>query len=378
MIALDLRGLRREWYEDEGEVRFLLEAPADTAPTRRRLAETSAAVTAALSPTNPVVAEQWLWTSAGWSGVLTCAFSFDHAVDWLEQLAIALGDDVEGVLQAAPRGRMPRGRDARDQLTTFAYWRTEDLRALPPAQRDGRWAVDPALTPAVFARAVEWIEQVDAPATLSRPGPWYVELAGDVDAGQPAAIGEAARRYLVIFLRAATRRAFVERTLGTRQHGLLALQLVDESLSALERAALLTESFAWDPAALDYAYLTHCQGGTPIEYGLLWPHVSEPDVRYNRPLLASYVPDAFGVQLLTAAHLERAHDLSRWRVEQVAPERYLVSAVDLEPWVSRQERDPHRPHDVAPRPTDGQEQARADFGAMILTPETIRADDPWR
>ncbi|WP_110180949.1 hypothetical protein [Nocardioides solisilvae] len=99
---------------------------------------------------------------------------------------------------------------------------------------------------------------------------------------------------------------------------------------------------------------------------------------FPRPLLASYVPDAFGVQLLTSAHLERAHDLSRWRVEQVAAERYLVSAADLEPWVTRQPREPHRPHDVAPRPFDVQEQARADFGAMILTPETINAHDPWR
>ena len=75
MIAVDQKSLRREWYEDEGELRVLLKTPADTPLTRRRLVETSAAVTAALSPANPVVAEQWLRTSDGWSGVLTCAFT---------------------------------------------------------------------------------------------------------------------------------------------------------------------------------------------------------------------------------------------------------------------------------------------------------------
>jgi hypothetical protein len=38
------------------------------------------------------------------------------------------------------------------------------------------------------------------------------------------------------------------------------------------------------------------------------------------------VPDAYGIQLLSRAHLDRAPDLRDWQVEEVAPGRYLVTS----------------------------------------------------
>ena len=72
-------------------------------------------------------------------------------------------------------------------------------------------------------------------------------------------------------------------------------------------------------------------------------------------LHATHAFDAFGVQILTASHLERAHDLSEWTVTEIAADRYLVQTPDLATWYA----------DIAP-PPDLYEKARADFGDMIL------------
>ncbi len=87
------------------------------------------------------------------------------------------------------------------------------------------------------------------------------------------------------------------------------------------------------------------------------------DYDQNRHLWDEYVIDAAGVQLLTGKHLAHAHDLSDWNVEQVAFDRYLVSAKDLEPWYA----------DVVAEPATI-EKARSDFGDMILTWDAILAN----
>jgi hypothetical protein len=61
------------------------------------------------------------------------------------------------------------------------------------------------------------------------------------------------------------------------------------------------------------------------------------------------------LQLLTDEHLRHVTDLSRWNVEQVAPGRYLVEAVNLDDWFA-----PGGPPDSVVR------QARADFGDVII------------
>lgn len=82
----------------------------------------------------------------------------------------------------------------------------------------------------------------------------------------------------------------------------------------------------------------------------------------RRHLWASYVPAPHGVQLLTNAHLDRAHDLSGWLLDEVAPGRWLVTHPDREAWLTP-EPDPEL---VA--------EATADFGAMVLTFETALAN----
>jgi len=86
------------------------------------------------------------------------------------------------------------------------------------------------------------------------------------------------------------------------------------------------------------------------------------DYESNRHLWDEFVIDAAGVNLLTSKHLKHARDLSDWDVDEVAPDRFLVKAKDLTAWFGQ----------VVPS-DEVITRARADFGDMILTWDTIVA-----
>jgi hypothetical protein len=110
----------------------------------------------------------------------------------------------------------------------------------------------------------------------------------------------------------------------------------------------------------------------PAVVGARWYEVVAPDVHVGGPallpgrlparelkrmrgLLAGQVADAYGVQLLTDAHLAHVRDLSGWDVEEIAPDRHLVRSREPEPWFA-----PGGPDD------DVLERARDDFGDALL------------
>lgn len=122
-----------------------------------------------------------------------------------------------------------------------------------------------------------------------------------------------------------------------------------------------------------------------LEFGAI--HLTYPDTdtgeatttsvwRRHPHVWSAYVPDAFGVQLLTGRHLAQAHDLSRWQVREVAEDRWLVKARDLTEWF--------RPADASAVRSrqfpDSALRARArdDFGSMILTRDSAAARRPLR
>lgn len=76
---------------------------------------------------------------------------------------------------------------------------------------------------------------------------------------------------------------------------------------------------------------------------------------------ARRVPDAHGLQLLTAEHLDRAENLGAWEITQVG-DRFLVAAPDPEPWFAGDQPEPAT-----------LERARRDFGAMIATSRELTA-----
>ncbi len=92
---------------------------------------------------------------------------------------------------------------------------------------------------------------------------------------------------------------------------------------------------------------------------VLWP----PDYLCNRHLWDEYVIDAAGISLLTDKHLSHANSLEDWIIEEVAPNRFLVSARDLVPWFGGFVPD----QEII-------ERARADFGDMIMSWDAILAN----
>jgi hypothetical protein len=87
--------------------------------------------------------------------------------------------------------------------------------------------------------------------------------------------------------------------------------------------------------------------------------------RRHPHLWSAYVPDVFGVQLLTGRHLAQAHDLSRWQVVEVGEDRWMVKARDLAEWFR-----PADPSAVRSRQFPDpalRSRARDDFGSMVLS-----------
>jgi len=82
----------------------------------------------------------------------------------------------------------------------------------------------------------------------------------------------------------------------------------------------------------------------------------------NIRLAHEYTLDAYGTQVLTGRHLQRAHDLSRWTITGLGNDRHLVQHPKPDAWYA---------HDT-PDPTV-LEAARHDFGDLIITEEVYRA-----
>lgn len=120
-----------------------------------------------------------------------------------------------------------------------------------------------------------------------------------------------------------------------------------------------------------------------LEFGavhLTYPGTDESEAtttsvwRRHPHLWSAYVPDAFGVQLLTGRHVAQAHDLSRWQVREVAEDRWLVTDRDLAVWFR-----PADPSAVRSRQFPDpalRARARVDFGSMILTRASLSARRP--
>ena len=137
-----------------------------------------------------------------------------------------------------------------------------------------------------------------------------------------------------------------------------------------DRLGQVTEAMVALPEDTDLAFVRYSRAYTISwmdlqDGGPSLPYVGEPEVRYSRYLNSRYTPDAHGLQLLTDAHLELASDLSDWVIEPLGGGRHLVQAKDLQPWYANIDPDP-----------ETLAKARADFGKMILTKQTISDNPP--
>ena len=163
----------------------------------------------------------------------------------------------------------------------------------------------------------------------------------------------------VTFVEGGRVRGNVARSLSAASRYFRATTWQDELVSAraaLERAAPQLD-VGWVRRASAYTRWGDAHLDLPA-----WPS-GHQGLRYllDSAWWSRRVPDAHGLQLLTADHLERAEDLSGWEITQVG-DRFLVAAPDPAPWFA----------DDEPEPTT-LERARRDFGGMIADPAELIA-----
>ena len=144
----------------------------------------------------------------------------------------------------------------------------------------------------------------------------------------------------------------------------LTARLVDSEgwQSHLDVARSLLREAAAD---LDVGFVRTCPGlggwSTIHTYPPVPPAGTLTSAFFNsRRLWPVRVADAYGLQLLTGKHLNRANDLSTWKVTPVE-DRYLVEARDPEAWFAG-----------TPDP-EILAAARADFGDIIVTQQELEA-----
>ncbi|MGI4896531.1 MAG: hypothetical protein ACRYF3_15605 [Janthinobacterium lividum] len=284
---------------------------------------------------------------------------------WLQELA----DNLEvtgftGELVAARQSPLPKAVADHSVLRLGAF---VSYRLLSPFRYrntalDGppRWDVDPQTTERACDQALTWTGEAGGDAWLQE-GRLQVKLGAVEQVPLNAAVARSARGVLT---RVALPLGRVRRA-SFWPWGQALFQVEEPGSSWQETLAAATEPLRLLPSQVDLAFI-----GWSYGWGRSWmdlgskvpalPYVAEAEVRNHRELWESFVPDVHGVQLLTAAHLAKAADLSAWEVEQVAAERYLVRARDLAPWYAQREAD-----------LDVVDQARRDFGAMILTSDFV-------
>lgn len=365
-------------------IRFVLDTDfGGHVPTEHTLRQTAGETTARLATEgNPSHAVQWVRSIQGWAGVLLGWRDLDDAEEWFTTFATAF-PDADGEIVGGPRYRMQTKTDPRAVLAGHLYLTTSDMRLLEPNDRGPFWGVDATTTRAACERLTQWVDQPDARIWVA-PDPWVSFETTSLD--HVESFTEMVLDNPSLHLDTALTKPLRYRTALVQHQGSLAVQAVDPTLDMADQLRLSIQVLRWFPAQSDYGYVRHAMGYTvPLDDGVTWPHYPDlngAQIRANRPLLASFVPDVHGVQLLTDAHLERAHDLTSWDIVPLGNGRHLVMADDLGAWYQPIAGQPPRgipsPTSLLPPDLDMVAQARADFGDMILTPELIKEHNPWR
>jgi hypothetical protein len=232
-------------------------------------------------------------------------------------------------------------------------------------ERGSGWDVPAALTQKIVDAGVAWGRFPGADVYLSR-GTHRIRTKLDLGsrlAGGVIKFGMAE----VIYLRWEPRR-MVSMAFSVEGSGFY--QVRDDTVSWQDRLEQVTAAMAAFPEDTDLAFLRYNWTPTSDWSALTTarpplPYVEEHHIYYNKHLHSQYTPDAHGLQLLTDAHLRHANDLSDWLIEPLGGGRYLVGAQDLEPWYATLDPDPAT---LA--------KARADFGKMILTPQSVEDNPP--
>jgi hypothetical protein len=287
---------------------------------------------------------------------------------WLDAFAHHLETlGKTGKVTAAPKAYFPDWftGDLPRQLTAFVSYQTNDLTQLEDQVRQAGWHVPAALTKKVADAGAAWGRFPGADVYLRRN--IHQIRTKNPDVGRPLADGISRFGMAgVTYLRSEPRRIT---SMYLYAQGQACYEVTDDTVSWQDRLDQVGSAMVAFPEDTDLAFVQYSNAYTTSWSTLQvsrppLPYVEEHHIRYNRHLNSQYTPDARGLQILTDTHLGHATDLSDWVIEPLGGGRHLVRAKDLEPWYANVDPDP-----------ETLMKARADFGKMILTPQTV-ADNP--
>ena len=238
-----------------------------------------------------------------------------------------------------------------------------DLPVNPYGVPEFRWAVAPAATDEVLMSTMRWLDQVGGDMEVRGAGPTHPHDAAGGMAVLHANLRHA-DQWLVAHALSQPPEHYRAANLG--HWG----QVTFTDVSPGEEGARTAESLAAMvtalSASLDSAAVWLANPLFPSWSSL--PH--GPQWILRRDLWSTHVLDVAGIQVLASAQLDRAADLGAWTVQEVAPDRWLVRAHDLEAW--------YQPPDETawgqgrfPDPALV-ERARRDFGELVVGPEMLQ------
>lgn len=367
-LVVDVEKVRRG--RQGSSIAFVLWAQFAQEPDAAELRRVSEQVSREFGSDEPPFTEQWIKSVRGWSAVLVRAPEFRDGIRWLQLFADYYGDDIEGTAAGQTRlsgGGLGQNNVTRGPVTGVAYT-TGDLRKANNGRNAG-WYVHPDVTASLVAAAQDWVVTPQSRRWITRSGGyWGMEMEGlDWQQGWFEAIHSYFNADVVTRQTKPTRMREVQ----FRSHGRVTYSAYDPTLSLVEKLELARRPLSF---AVEHTNVAFIATRYPVENVWSpsqgtdddWAYVHEPDVRNNETLLASMVPDAHGIQVLTKTHLDRAANLDGWTVTTLGHDRYLVEAPDLDAWYA------------GPAPDRVvRDRARTDFGEMIMTPELIEENFPW-
>ena len=289
-----------------------------------------------------------------------------EATQWYLDLAARLeAEGVSGKLTVAPRTPPPKWLfDAGDSRLIprthllYSVDTTSGSRRVPPESQHQ-----------IAGAVSDWLHTPGGQGYLSTHAPAFlVDPGTDLTAVMNAMVTQFG------FCYALARRAEPLRVKSVTVHhdARAGLSIWEPGLDWPNLVAQLREPLLWHPELLDYGFvrtITNTWSLFTGDYPMPFNNVSASPFVWEREYTemtsrlaynAVVVPDAHGIQILTSAHLAKAHDLTAWTITEVAPDRHLVEAPDLAAWYAQ-------PH---PDPTT-LAKARADFGDMIITEKNI-------
>ena len=290
---------------------------------------------------------------------IDCVGTDEQTQEWLDHLAETLeAAGHSGEIKAAPHTFVPiKITDIVVHTLHPSALVAYTITPGDPSYVARGWRVDDKTTQAICRHAVDWSALNAAKIYLGEMTFTTQVSGGEVE----TAFRNATARSGIARLTYATTKPLQTRSVRTADHGQVAYTAGHEGMGWADYLDDLLSAMTRDPAAVDYALVRltagYAQSFLDLANGAVeMPYLRESIYRLNRHLWSSYVPDAHALQVLTRDHLEKANDLSGWKVQKLTEDRWLVEATDLRAWL-----------DPELAGTDVIDAARTDFGAMIMT-----------